>query len=133
MLHVGEIEIHPPLHVIHGWGLASGPIHLRPARHAGLHLKAQAVSFWFLPNVAACQAMANLLEEPQNGWWSDYKVIVTAGIGLDALGPVREAISSGFDTKTITLSCGKLTTGVTVPQWSSIMMLRNLRAHLERS
>jgi predicted house-cleaning noncanonical NTP pyrophosphatase (MazG superfamily) len=52
----------------------------------------------------------------------------TAGIGLDALPPVREAIGSGFETKTITLSCGKLTTGVTVPQWSSILMLRNLES-----
>lgn len=89
-------------------------------------------SFWFLPNVAGCQAMANLLEEPQNAWWSDYKVVVAAGtaagIGLDALHPVRDAISGGFDTKTITLSCGKLTTGVTVPQWSSILMLRNLKS-----
>jgi hypothetical protein len=41
---------------------------------------------------------------------------------------VREAIRSGHDTKTITLSCGKLTTGVTVPQWSSILMLRNLNS-----
>lgn len=89
-------------------------------------------SFWFLPNVAACQAMANLLEEPQNAWWSDYTPIVAAGIdagiGLDALPPVRKAIGSGHDTKTITLSCGKLTTGVTVPQWSSILMLRNLKS-----
>ena len=52
----------------------------------------------------------------------------SAGIGLDALPPVRKAIGSGFDTKTITLSCGKLTTGVTVPQWSSILMLRNLKS-----
>jgi hypothetical protein len=51
-----------------------------------------------------------------------------AGIGLEALPPVRKAIGSGFDTKTITLSCGKLTTGVTVPQWSSILMLRNLKS-----
>lgn len=89
-------------------------------------------SFWFLPNVAACQAMANLLEEPQNAWWSDYKKVVAAGseagIGLDALRPVRDAIGGGFDTKTITLSCGKLTTGVTVPQWASILMLRNLKS-----
>jgi len=89
-------------------------------------------SFWFLPNVAACQAMANLLEEPQNAWWSDYKAIIAAGadagIGLDALPPVRKAIGSGHDTKTITLSCGKLTTGVTVSQWSSILMLRNLKS-----
>lgn len=89
-------------------------------------------SFWFLPNVAACQAMANLLAEKQNTFWRDYEVIVaagtSAGIGLEALPPVRRAIGSGFDTKTITLSCGKLTTGVTVPQWSSIMMLRNLKS-----
>jgi len=89
-------------------------------------------AFWFLPNVAACQAMANLLAERHNAFWRDYRVVVaagvSAGIGLDALPPVRAAIASGFDTKTITLSCGKLTTGVTVPQWSSILMLRNLKS-----
>jgi hypothetical protein len=89
-------------------------------------------AFWFLPNVAACQAMANLLAEKHNTFWRGYKVVVAAGaaagIGLDALPPVRSAIGSGFDTKTITLSCGKLTTGVTVPQWSSILMLRNLKS-----
>ena len=89
-------------------------------------------SFWFLPNVAACQAMANLFAEKHNIFWHEYGVVVaagaSAGIGLDALPPVREAIGSGFDTKTITLSCGKLTTGITVPQWSSILMLRNLKS-----
>ncbi len=89
-------------------------------------------SFWFLPNVAACHAMANLLAEKHNVFWHDYTVVPaagpSAGIGLEALPPVRKAIGSGFDTKTITLSCGKLTTGVTVPQWSSILMLRNLKS-----
>ena len=89
-------------------------------------------SFWFLPNVAGCHAMANLLAEKQNVFWRDYDAVVaagsSAGIGLDALPPVRKAIGSGFETKTITLSCGKLTTGVTVPQWSSILMLRNLKS-----
>ncbi len=89
-------------------------------------------SFWFLPNVAACHAMASLLAEKHNVFWHDYAVAVaagaSAGIGLEALPPVRKAIGSGFDTKTITLSCGKLTTGVTVPQWSSILMLRNLKS-----
>ncbi|BDV43398.1 type III restriction endonuclease [Geotalea uraniireducens] len=89
-------------------------------------------AFWFLPNVAACQAMANLLAEKHNTFWRNYKIIVaagaSAGIGLEALPPVRSAIGSGFETKTITLSCGKLTTGVTVPQWSSILMLRNLKS-----
>jgi len=89
-------------------------------------------SFWFLPNVAACHAMANLLTEKHNTFWHDYEIVVaagaSAGIGLNALPPVRMAIGSGFETKTITLSCGKLTTGVTVPQWSSILMLRNLKS-----
>ncbi len=89
-------------------------------------------SFWFLPNVAACHAMAALLAEKHNVFWHDYAVVVaagtSAGIGLEALPPVRQAIASGFETKTITLSCGKLTTGVTVPQWSSILMLRNLKS-----
>lgn len=89
-------------------------------------------SFWFLPNVAACHAMDNLLAEKHNTFWHDYTVVVaagaSAGIGLEALPPVRKAIGSGFETKTITLSCGKLTTGVTVAQWSSILMLRNLKS-----
>jgi Type III restriction enzyme, res subunit len=89
-------------------------------------------SFWFMPNVAACHAMANLLAEKQNTFWHGYEVIVaagsSAGIGLEALPPVRRAIGSGFKSQTITLSCGKLTTGVTVAQWSSILMLRNLKS-----
>lgn len=89
-------------------------------------------SIWMLPRTASCAAMANLLAEPQNSFWHDYRVVnVSApgiGVGLDALPPVTEAIGSGFDTKTITLTVGKLTTGVTVPQWSSILMLRNLQA-----
>src|SRR5665213_2991971 len=89
-------------------------------------------SFWFLPTVSACHAMVKLLAEKQNTFWHVYRVLsvagASAGVGLDALPPVRKAIKSGFETKTITLSCGKLTTGVTVPQWSSILMLRNLKS-----
>ena len=89
-------------------------------------------SFWFLPNVAACHTMANLLAEKHNTFWHGYTTILAAGaaagIGLDAVPPVRRAIGNGFETKTITLSCGKLTTGVTIPQWSSILMLRNLKS-----
>lgn len=89
-------------------------------------------AFWFLPNVAACHAMANLLAEKHNTFWHGYTTILAAGaaagIGLDAVPPVRRAIGNGFETKTITLSCGKLTTGVTIPQWSSILMLRNLKS-----
>jgi len=95
-------------------------------------------SFWFLPDVAACHAMANLLAEKHNTFWHEYEVVVaagaSAGMGLDALPPVRKAIESGFETKTITLSCGKLTTGITVPQWSSaptrqsLQILQNAKA-----
>jgi type III restriction/modification enzyme restriction subunit len=89
-------------------------------------------SIWFLPSVASCHAMANLLAEKQNVFYRDYEVLAVAGpgagVGLEALPPVRSAIGNGHDTKTITLSCGKLTTGVTVPQWSSILMLRNLNS-----
>ncbi|UFS56849.1 DEAD/DEAH box helicase family protein [Comamonadaceae bacterium M7527] len=89
-------------------------------------------SFWFMHSVSSCHAMKNLLEEEHNVFWQDYKVVVaagtSAGIGLEALPPVRDAIGNDFNIKTITLSCGKLTTGVTVPQWSSILMLRNLKS-----
>jgi len=89
-------------------------------------------SLWFLPTVASCHAMANLLAEKQNTFFHDYEVLTVAGtgagIGLAALPPVKKAIGNGHDTKTITLTCGKLTTGVTVAQWSSILMLRNLNS-----
>ncbi|MCI2154386.1 MAG: hypothetical protein LKK26_06530 [Solobacterium sp.] len=87
-------------------------------------------TLWFLPNVASCYAMANLLSERQNVFYHDYKVNVcagtAAGIGLAALEPVRESMDPPLETKTITLSCGKLTTGVTVKPWTGIFMLRNL-------
>lgn len=86
-------------------------------------------SFWFLPNVASCFAMENLLKAPQNNFFSDYKIVVAAGndagMGVAALEPVLDAIGQGFTTKSITLSCGKLSTGVSVPQWCGMFMLRN--------
>jgi T5orf172 domain/Type III restriction enzyme, res subunit len=86
-------------------------------------------TFWFLPNVASCHAMRNLLTKKQNRFYHDYNVIVAAGsaagIGVAALPPVQEAMDDPLKTKTITLSCGKLTTGVTVKPWTGILMLRN--------
>ena len=86
-------------------------------------------TFWFLPSVASCYAMRNLLEQRQNNFYHDYKVIVAAGapagIGVEALPPVLNAIDNPLKTKTITLSCGKLTTGVTIRPWTGILMLRN--------
>ena len=87
-------------------------------------------TLWFLPNVASCQAMANLLAQRQNAFYHDYAVLVCAGteagIGVKALEPVRKAMADPLATKTITLSCGKLTTGVTIKPWTGIFMLRNL-------
>ncbi len=86
-------------------------------------------SFWFLPSVASCWAMHNLLAQRQNTFYHDYKVIVaagnSAGMGVNALYPVKEAMDNPLKTKTITLSCGKLTTGVSVKPWAGIFILRN--------
>lgn len=86
-------------------------------------------TFWFLPSVASCYAMENLLKQRQNTFFHDYEIIVAAGtqagIGVDALAPVEKAMSNPLETKTITLSCGKLTTGVSVKPWTGIFMLRN--------
>lgn len=87
-------------------------------------------TFWFLPTVASCHAMKNLLEQKQNAFYHDYKVNncagSAAGIGAAALEPVQRSMGDPLETKTIILSCGKLTTGVTVRPWTGIFMLRNL-------
>lgn len=89
-------------------------------------------TIWFLPNVASCYAMYNLLRQKQNNFFNDYKIIVCAGtkagIGIDALAPVLNAMGDPLKTKTITLSCGKLTTGITVRPWAGVFMLRNLKS-----
>lgn len=99
-----------------------------PFHHAPL-LKVLTHTFWFLPTVASCHAMKNLLAQRQNRFYQDYEVVVaagaSAGIGMDALQPVLKAMGNPLETKTITLSCGKLTTGVSVKPWSGIFMLRN--------
>lgn len=87
-------------------------------------------TLWFMPNVASCQAMANLLAQKQNVFYHDYKINVCAGtgagIGVAALEPIYRSMGDPLKTKTITLSCGKLTTGVTIKPWTGIFMLRNL-------
>ena len=87
-------------------------------------------TFWFLPTVSSCFAMSNLMKKRNNIFYHDYEIVVaagsSAGIGVKALEPVQKAMSKNpHKTKTITLSCGKLTTGVSVKPWSGIFMLRN--------
>jgi hypothetical protein len=74
--------------------------------------------------------MTNLLQGRNNVFYNSYKVVVCAGtqagIGVFALPPVLEAMTHNpLESKTITLSCGKLTTGVSVKPWTGIFMLRN--------
>ncbi|WP_262245435.1 GIY-YIG nuclease family protein [Parapedobacter soli] len=100
-----------------------------PFSHAPL-LSVLNHTFWFLPTVAACHAMAQLLKQRQNKFYHDYTVVVAAGtqagIGVQALPPVLDAMTDNpLESKTITLSCGKLTTGVSVKPWTGIFMLRN--------
>jgi hypothetical protein len=88
---------------------------------------------WYLPSVDACVAMRDLLTAPHNTFFRDYAVVAAAGaragMGEKALPPVRLAIGAvPQDSKSITLSCGKLMTGVTVPAWAGIFMLRELKS-----
>ena len=99
-----------------------------PFSHAPL-LKVLTHTFWFLPTVASCHAMKNLLGQRQNKFYHDYTIVVaagtSAGIGVEALPPVLQAMENPLHSKSITLSCGKLTTGVSVKPWTGIFMLRN--------
>lgn len=87
-------------------------------------------TLWFLPNVSSCYAMSNLLKKRQNIFFHDYSINIaagaSAGVGLNALTPVVKSMKEPLKSKTITLSCGKLTTGVTIKPWTGIFMLRNL-------
>lgn len=86
-------------------------------------------TFWFLPNVSSCYAMKNLLLKKTNSFFNDYKIILAAGdscgIGEKAVEYVKKEMGNPLETKSITLSCMKLTTGVSIPPWSGIFMLRN--------
>jgi hypothetical protein len=88
---------------------------------------------WYLPGVDACLAMRDLLGRSHNKFFRDYTIVAAAGnaagMGQEALGPVEDAITNvPQDAKSITLSCGKLMTGVTVPAWAGIFMLRELKS-----
>ncbi|MCL1944553.1 MAG: GIY-YIG nuclease family protein [Firmicutes bacterium] len=101
---------------------------------------------WFLPNIASCDAMYELIcrDKTANPWLKNNFELIRAygencGNGVDALKFVREYICgknsstsnknrSSLETCTITLTCGKLTTGVTIPEWTGIFMLRNLQS-----
>lgn len=90
-------------------------------------------SIWYMADVAACFAMRDLLQT--HAFFKDFEAVVAAGNaagqGVDALPPVELAIETAAvhsKAGSITLSCGKLLTGVTVPQWGAIFMLRSLKS-----
>lgn len=94
-------------------------------------------SFWLLNRVASAKAMERLLKN--HDVFKDYTVVLAAGDGRSddgtdavaagkSLDRVRTAIAEAEKSngKTITLSVGQLTTGVTVPEWTAVIMLSNL-------
>ena len=84
-------------------------------------------TFWILPGVKEARAFSALLQK--HPVFGNYLIANVAGEGDeeqpydDALKLVREAIDNRDHKPTITLSCGKLTTGVTVKQWTGVMLL----------
>ena len=133
---VHEKAVQKWLDIIRGkapiFGDGSSPLNVRPALpfEDTRLLDLCAHTMWFLPNVASCDAMEALLHRPANGFYQNYTIIncsgTKAGIGIDALGPVRAAMGDNpLKTRTITLTCGKLTTGVTLRPLGGLLMLRN--------
>lgn len=87
-------------------------------------------TFWILNRVASAKALAKKLK--LHPVFKDYEIILAAGDGrLDdddenekSFDKVTKAIAK-YD-KTITLSVGQLTTGVTIPEWTAVLMLSNM-------
>jgi hypothetical protein len=82
-------------------------------------------SLWYLHRVDSAIALKRLMDV--HPVFSKYHVVLSAGnntgAGLQALEPVLDAIKT--HDKTITLSVGKLTTGVSIPQWKAVVFLRD--------
>ena len=94
-------------------------------------------TMWYLNRVASAKALYKLLQEDEfKPIFGDYEIILAAGdgrLGEDddkqaaaALDRVREAIRT--HDKTITLTVGQLTVGITVPEWSGVLMLCNMKS-----
>lgn len=86
---------------------------------------------WILPSIASCDAMENLLNK--HNWFSQGRTIINcsgtkAGVGVKAMEKVLEKLQTNpysSNKGSIILSCGKLTTGVTMPFLTAILMLSN--------
>lgn len=88
-------------------------------------------SLWMLPGVKEARALSAMLKSHPVFGSGQFEIVNIAGDGdeeddsQEALTKVKTAIAKALkdDTYTITLSCGKLTTGVTIPEWTAVMML----------
>ena len=85
-------------------------------------------SLWMVPGVKEARALSAMLQT--HPVFQHFKVVNVAGDGdqdeesRDALEAVEQAIGKDPDaTRTITLSCGRLTTGVSVKAWTAVFML----------
>lgn len=90
-------------------------------------------SVWYMADVASCFSMRDMLQS--HPYFSGFEIVVAAGpgagMGASAKPPVEKAIDrAGKQNKSgsITLSCGKLMTGVTIREWGAILMLRSLKS-----
>ena len=101
-------------------------------------------SLWLLNRVSSAKALERLLKKHEV--FKNYTIVLAAGDGRSAsdesldetsddatitgksLDKVKEAIkkAEAVSGKTITLSVGQLTTGVTVPEWTAVIMLSNI-------
>ena len=89
-------------------------------------------TFWLLNRVESAALLAKKLEK--HPVFMDYKIILAAGDGklddadetMKSYDRVVEAIAR-YD-KTITLSVGQLTTGITIPEWTAVLMLSNIKS-----
>lgn len=88
-------------------------------------------SLWMLPGVKEAKALSTMLKSHPVFGSGQFEIVNIAGNGdeeddsQEALTKVKTAIAKALkdDTYTITISCGKLTTGVTIPEWTAVMML----------
>ncbi len=89
-------------------------------------------TFWLLNRVDSARALAKKLKE--HPIFRDYEIVLAAGDGrLDEAEETRRSYDKVVEAikqheKTITLSVGQLTTGVTIPEWSGVLMLSNLKS-----
>lgn len=83
-------------------------------------------TLWMVPGVKAAKALSAMLKE--HPIFGNFEIVNVAGDGdeeeerEEALKKVNKAIAEA-QHGTITLSCGRLTTGVSVPQWMGVLML----------